>query len=300
MYPNLILAGAPKAGTSSLHFWLSEHPEVQGSQPKETYFAVDPGTHMHDPARHIANGIDGYGHFFPIAEKTTSSCKIVMEATPSYLYSETALNTLPDLPSMPRFVFVLREPAQQVYSLYTYFRDNWNWIPAGMSFAEFVEAARSEQGDFKGNELARHALRYADYRPFLEAWRNRVGEERMLVLPFDDLVADQRVFTQDLARWIGIDPSFFDSYGFPSDNETYAVKNRWLQDLNIRLRGYLPKGRTYEALRSLYRRVNTTKPSKPAESDAAIVAALRAEYAAPNAALAESFGLNLETWSARL
>jgi len=41
IFPNLVIAGAPKSGTSSLFFWLAAHPEVCGSQKKETYFLAD-------------------------------------------------------------------------------------------------------------------------------------------------------------------------------------------------------------------------------------------------------------------
>ena len=39
--PNVIIAGAPKCGTSSLYFWLSAHPEVKASMVKETFFFAD-------------------------------------------------------------------------------------------------------------------------------------------------------------------------------------------------------------------------------------------------------------------
>src|SRR5688572_5812110 len=52
MLPNVIIAGAPKCGTSSLFRWLTDHPQVGGSTMKETYFFIDPESHMYDPARH--------------------------------------------------------------------------------------------------------------------------------------------------------------------------------------------------------------------------------------------------------
>jgi hypothetical protein len=27
-YPNFFIVGAPKCGTTSLHYWLSQHPEI--------------------------------------------------------------------------------------------------------------------------------------------------------------------------------------------------------------------------------------------------------------------------------
>ncbi len=38
MRPNLFVVGAPKCGTTSLHYYLAQHPEIFMSNPKEPYF----------------------------------------------------------------------------------------------------------------------------------------------------------------------------------------------------------------------------------------------------------------------
>lgn len=147
---------------------------------------------------------------------------MVFEATPSYLYMTNALELIPELETQPKCLFVLREPAAQIFSLYQYFRNNWDWIPAGMSFPAFIEAAREGSHDFKGNELARNALSYARYVDYLLPWRARLGRERMLVMTFDALAGDPAGSTSRVAEWLGLDTEFYSSYGFPRENETYA------------------------------------------------------------------------------
>jgi hypothetical protein len=39
--PNLVIAGAPKCGTSSLFYWLADHPQACGSTVKETFYLMD-------------------------------------------------------------------------------------------------------------------------------------------------------------------------------------------------------------------------------------------------------------------
>lgn len=292
--PDLIIAGAPKSGTSSVFRWLADHPDVVGSTEKETYFFVDPGTHMYDPLHHFTSGgPSGFTAFFP---PEAQRAKIVIESTPSYLYQDLALREIPRLPSKPHVVFLLREPVSQIKSLYTYFRENWNWIPADMSFPAFVEASRAGTHDFKGNELARHAVRNGAYVDFLLRWREACGSERVHVFLFDEFVADERGFMRRLAVRFGIDPSFYDDYAFPRENETYAVRLRPLQDFNVFVRKYLPKGRAYEAVRWVYRALNTRKPqAEPA--DPSTDSWLRDYYAEPNARLAAAFGLDLSGWA---
>jgi len=291
MFPNLIIAGVPKAGTSSLYNWLNAHPQVHGSYEKETCFFADPDSHTFNAKFNVLQGIETYASAFPTPEPATS---VQFEATPTYIYSATALARVPKLASNPKCLFVVRDPASQIQSVYRYFRDNWNHIPADMTFEGYLAAVRAGDRDFSGNELAARALGYADYRPWLLAWREALGRERMKVVTFDQLCSDPRSMMDELAEWVGIDPRFYDNFSFATENETYAPKNRFVQQINIALRGYLPKGRVYEVGRRLYRRLNTTVPVKSGED--ALLGALRREFAPSTALLEQEFGLDLSRW----
>lgn len=292
--PNLLIPGAPKAGTSSLQRWLAEHTDAVGSVEKETYYFSDPGTHMYRPDAHIANGLNGWRKQFPIDDDRKP--RVIIESTPGYLYYNDALTHIPGLPSNPKCVFLLREPGAQIHSLYTYFKDNWDWIPADMSFAEFLSAVRDASHDFKGNELAQNALKYARYIDFLKPWHDRLGSERMLVATFDDLLDDGPELTKRIASWVGLDPNFYNTYGFPRENETYTPKNRLLQTVNVKIRGLLPKGRLYDATRNLYRQMNTKKGRIIDQADTDLIRSLGLEFTEANRDLAQKFDLNLTNW----
>jgi hypothetical protein len=293
--PNWIIAGVPKAGTSALFRWLVDHPDVAGPTEKETYYFVDPGTHMFRADRNFRDhGLAGYEKLF---EACPSSAKVIVEATPGYIYSETAIRELPNLPSRPHFIFVLREPVAQLRSLFCYFQQNWNWIPRQMSFRDFVAAAEEGSSDFRGNELAVNALANAVYPRHLRRWRDAVGADRMLIILFEDLVAEGPAAMRWVAGRLGIEPSFYDGYNFPSENSTYSVRNGTLQDLNVRLRGRLPRGRLYHALRRLYRAINT-HPSKPEAQDFELERALSERFVPMLAELERDFGLDLAKWRA--
>ncbi|MEY1556944.1 sulfotransferase domain-containing protein [Yoonia sp. R2331] len=293
--PNFLIAGVPKAGTSSVHGWLADHPDCVGSIEKETYFLVDPGTHMHRPDSHISGGLAGYAAHFPPVDQA----RIVMESTPGYICSDTARRTLADMPGAPKVLFILREPADQIYSLFRYFQNNWDWIPSDMTFSAFLAACRAGTHDFKGNELARDCLINAAYVDHLRAWQTAIGSGRMKVMLFDDLLADQSAFLKSICAWLEIEPSFFDDYAFPRANETYAPRSRGLQSLNIAIRNRLPKGAAYNALRGLYRRLNTRAPDAASDADDHALAQLRRDFEAANAQLAKAFDLDLSRWSDR-
>ena len=292
--PNFVIAGAPKSGTSSVHTWLADHPDALGSTEKETYFFVDAGTHMYRPSRHISRGIQGYSQFFRMRAGTKPI--VILESTPSYMYHDTALRHLPVIETRPKFLFILREPAAQIYSLFNYFKNNWTWIPHGMEFAEYVECVRRGCSQFNGNELAQKSLRFASYVAFLERWREAVGEERMQVRLFDEILADEAAFTKSIANWLGLDSKFYDTYSFPRDNETYVIKSEKLQQVNVAMRRFLPKGSGYNFLRRLYRWVNTSAAREMAAADRDVLRELRNEFASSNARLSDSFGLDVSGW----
>lgn len=289
--PILFLAGVPKAGTSSLFSWLADHPQVQGSREKESCFFADPDSHVFCPAFNAGQGIERLEEAFA---PTNVETRLRVEGTPSTIYSRTALAMIPELPEA-RALFVLREPASQIRSLYDYFRDNWDFIPAEMSFPDYLAALSAGGQTFGGNELAADALTCADYLPWLERWRDRLGPARMKVVTFDRLRSDPAGLVTEIATWCEIDPEFYADYAFPVENESYTPCNRALQRLNIAVRGALPKGRLYSAARGLYRKLNTRPPER--DSDAALMADLRREFAERNARLAEAFGLDLSGWA---
>lgn len=101
--PRFIIVGAPRSGTSSLNYYLGQHPEISMSIPKEVHFFD----------RHWDRGLEWYStHFHP---KPGQTCG---EATPGYLYQHEALErigtALPDV----KLVVTLRNPVNQTYSMY--------------------------------------------------------------------------------------------------------------------------------------------------------------------------------------
>lgn len=294
--PNVLITGAPKSGTSSLHLWLADHPEVSVSIEKETYFFVDPGTHMFHADQHVSRGLDTYRDCFPDIPKGAPKPKIILESTPSYLYSETALQFIPDLPSRPLLLFILREPSAQIFSLFKYFSNNWNFVPANMTFTDFLAAVESGGYDFGGNELAQNAIRFADYRPFLTRWIERCGRERVKIYLFEDLRENPRLFARKICFDLGIDAEFYDTYHYPKDNETYRIRDSGIQRLNIAIRNHLPRGAVYDWLRNIYRTVNTRRPDPMSAEDKDALAALRKKFEYANQALEATVGISTKQW----
>lgn len=291
--PNLFILGVPKAGTTSLHDWLVAHPDVTGPLSKEACFFIDPESHVFRPDFNIGLGLGLYQSEFPEA-----AAPVILDATPTYIYQRAALEHIPGLPSHPRCLVLVRDPAEQIFSLYRYFRDNWNDVPPQMSFAAFLHACETGSHDFGGNELLGNALYNAHYLRSLRQWRAALGPDRLMVRSLDDMRADPRAFTVSVARWLGLDPAFYDGFSFPRENETRRPLLKSLQRLNIAVRGYLPKGAAYKVARKIYRNMNLKRQTVSAD-EAALLDRLRAEFATSNAELAQEFGIDVTTWQPR-
>ncbi|PWJ17547.1 sulfotransferase family protein [Jannaschia seohaensis] len=290
--PDLFICGVPKAGTSAVHAWLCDHPDVVGARDKEACFFVDPDSHIYRPEANVRSDWEAYRQQFDLPGDRRPAA--ILDSTPAYIYQETALRHIPDLATAPRCIFILRDPAEQIRSLYGYYRNNWSYIPEAMSFEAYVAALHAGGETFGGNELARDALGNADYLRYLRRWRAALGEERMFVATFDTLRRDPRGFMQDLADWIGLERGFYDGYAFATENETYRPRSRALQRLNIAVRARLPKGRAYHALRKVYRKLNARPGGEEVAADT--LATLREEFAPGYAALEREFGLDLSAW----
>src|SRR5690606_29284173 len=114
--------GMPKSGTSSLFYWLDEHPLIQGASPKETFFFMDDshplsGRHGLSFGR---NGVESYSSFFPDRKEDS----LLIEATTHYFYQRTARDYLSSLQKKPLIVMLLREPANRILSSFRFTRDN--------------------------------------------------------------------------------------------------------------------------------------------------------------------------------
>ena len=66
--PNLIIVGAAKSGTTSLHHYLDQHDEVFMSKHKEPHFLINNEAGVNE----IPNGINNYKDYIRLFENTKS------------------------------------------------------------------------------------------------------------------------------------------------------------------------------------------------------------------------------------
>lgn len=296
--PSAIIGGAPKAGTTSLFRWLSDHPDVHGSTPKEPYFLMDPGHPLRGRYSADVEGLEGYERFFPDALPDGFR----LEATTHYLFQEMAPEWVARMDPVPLMIFILREPALRARSVFYYGQQVLATISDDVSFPQFVDGLL--EGDLRRLEdaarqrssammLAR-TLEYGCYARHLDRWHRAIGENSILVLLFEDLVRDPKSTVQAVARRACIDPSFYEGYDFEAENRTYVSRSGRLHYWLRRIARRVPDIPIKTWLRDHYFRLMTS-PFERGESDRSLER-LRTRFEPCNRLLEERYGLDLTPW----
>lgn len=224
--PNLIIAGVNKAGTTSLFYYLKQHPQVAASSIKETFYYA-PLIWGEEKA-----DLSHYRRYF----EHCSNEQVVLESTPRYLHggAKLARAIKEDLGDI-RIVMLLREPISRLYSFFSFKKRSLE-IEKELSFSEFVNQCltcsydQPPKGDLQRNYLAIEDGFYAKY---LEQWYGVFGDH-LKVLFFDDLKKDPKQLTRELLEWLQLDLSFIEGINFESENKSIDYSNRRLHAIAIK------------------------------------------------------------------
>ena len=217
-HPYLIVGGTTKAATSSLFAYLKDHPEVCGANIKEVGFFVDKDYPLKIKYR-FEDGIERYEEFF-----TLGGGGIRVEATPDYLHSPGTAERIHKTLSDVRFIFILRDPVKRLVSWYRFACQN-SRFPKKSSFDEYVN---DQKQGLRRDEHYMYALEQGHYAEYIQQYLKLFGKGRVLVLIYEDLLADPREILKRICYLIGIDPAFYDDYKFKVYNRTLSMRNAWI------------------------------------------------------------------------
>ncbi|MFO0792245.1 MAG: sulfotransferase domain-containing protein [Pirellulales bacterium] len=106
--PTTVIVGAQKAGTTQLYAYLVTHPRCFEAARKEVdYFS-----------KHSERSVRWYRSRFPLAFRVARKRGQVMEASPSYLPTPSALRQMHQVLPKARVIVLLRDPVSRAFSHY--------------------------------------------------------------------------------------------------------------------------------------------------------------------------------------
>ena len=137
--PNFLIVGAAKSGTSSLHNYLNQHPQVfMPSYNKEGMKVKEPRFLIKDLVEHrLHNGVWTFDEYQLLFNKVTDE-KAIGESTVLYLYyfEEAIKNIKYRLVKNTRIIIMLRNPVDRAFSAYNHVARS---VKEQLSFEEALE-----------------------------------------------------------------------------------------------------------------------------------------------------------------
>ena len=186
--PDFIIIGAGKCGTTSLHNYLNQHPQVYICPQKETFFFTDELTRQKNQVWGAVTNLSAYRALFTKAPPDMVRGEI---STVYYAYPPSA-QTIYDLIPKVKLIAILRDPANRAFSDYQmhYREGNEN-----RDFASLIHA---------NNRYVKMGFYYAKLLPFFEIFE----PQQIKILFFSDLKDNPVNFIQELFQFIEVDAQF--------------------------------------------------------------------------------------------
>lgn len=254
-WPNLFIVGAARSGTTSLHYYLNQHPEIFMSPMKEPHFfsriRPDPRFKLFYP---YVDDESAYLELFAAAGGT----RLRGEASPSYLWVPDAAKRIHAANPEAMIIIILRDPVSRAHSHY---------------LVDFVEGLESRAfATAIKEDMARAEPRWGQTPMYVHAGLYSAGLERYLslfgervkVVIFEEFIRDPNASLVDIFRFLEVDSDFADQVDTEPRNVFHVPRNRLAQRLlgSLRLRGRA-RALMPPMLHSPIRRMLVTPGQKP-------------------------------------
>jgi hypothetical protein len=206
-WPNFLIIGAAKAGTTSLHRYLQQHPAVYMSPRKEpNFFAFDgEPTTGRGPrfCRMVNNAITDVDHYRALFDAATTETAIG-EASTKYLYRERSPERIRHHCPEMKLIAVLRHPAERAFSQFCHNLQRGEETAICFEDAVSLEPERCA-ADWQD---AYHYTAKGYYARQIKRYYARFPTSQLRVYLYEDLEADTAAVLADIATFLQIDPNF--------------------------------------------------------------------------------------------
>jgi hypothetical protein len=193
--PEFIIGGAPRSGTTWLYWLLDRHPAIAMARP-----------HAPEPKFFLVDSVyeKGLAHYSRTWFEAVDPGLIAGEKSTDYRESAAAaVRIARDLPRV-KLIFILREPVERAYSNYLWTRMN------GLEHESFETAlALEEQRERELPERWRFTRPYSYfsrglYADLLQAYVDRFPPSQLLIVKFEDILAEPRDLARRVHRFLNV------------------------------------------------------------------------------------------------
>lgn len=185
--PDFLVIGAAKAGTTSLHFYLSLHPEIFMATPKEARFFVD----CAPPRGTWSKGLDWYHTLFQSDKRFCGEASTQYSQHPFFDDVPKRMHSV--IPEA-KLLYLVRDPLERVYSHFLMGLRKGKWRD---SFNDFIA---SEEADF--------VIQTSCYASQLRRYLMFYARDRILVVKSADLETQRAATLRRIFSFLGADAEF--------------------------------------------------------------------------------------------
>lgn len=217
--PNLFIVGFAKCGTTALHEYLSTHPNVHPSFPKEPHFFIE-RTWRHSPASTETE----YLRFFAGA---SSDARVFLDSSAVHIYSPVALRKIRDFNREAKIIVMVRNPIDMLASFHRYSCRMFVENVTDFETAWKLQASRAQGSHLPPGCEFPVLLQYENLgrvgkhvATLLEIW----PRAQVKVVFFDEFVKAPLEHYKDILEFIGI--PYDGRTEFPRVNEGGVWKSR--------------------------------------------------------------------------
>lgn len=213
--PTFLVIGAARSATTSVHYYLDQHPAISMSSVKEpNFFAFDHDAGrpqpLFDPASPmVAKSVRdraAYEALFAHARPGDA----VGEASPLYLYAREVPEQIERFLDEPRFLAILRNPIDRAYSHWLHIHRT-SADEAVTGFRAACEREMAAGRAYTPYGAGTHVLRMGLYDEQLERYVARFGASSLLVLEYDLVTGTPQEALDRICDHLGVARHPFDT-----------------------------------------------------------------------------------------
>lgn len=206
--PNFLIIGAAKSGTTSLHYYMDQHPEIYMSPRKDTFFFNFDGRQPDyggpgDNEWYRDFAVIDRNEYEALFEGVTDE-KAVGEACAKYLYDPQAAKRIHDYIPDTKLIAILRNPVDRAFSSYMQqIRDGLETVD------DFGEALKLEASRIRQNwrpiwHYRTRGLYYGQLQTYLRLF----GSAQIRIYLYEDLMHNPLSMLKELFQFLGVDDQF--------------------------------------------------------------------------------------------
>jgi hypothetical protein len=205
--PTFFIIGAAKAGTTSMHHYLDQHPEIQMSAIKETHFFSGPENGFPYTMGRVSE-LDDYERLFDPAAPMRG------ESSPSYTGYPRRRGVPERIGALlphARFIYLVRDPVERAVSHHRH--------------RVAVEGERRSLAEAFGDLCDPYAALIGPslYAMQLDRYLNRFPQEQILIVDQADMRANRKAALARIFDFLCVDRNFYcEQY----DDELYRTEGR--------------------------------------------------------------------------